>query len=86
MFEPAFRVYELLLAVQVLIVPVQHMVHSLESFVTFSSDSVSSGDEIYIEVAIGKSETLASAAENGLHDRLPVELKIFDVGDISFAS
>lgn len=65
---------------------VQRMVRSSISFVAFSYDPVSNGDDIYVEMAIGMGETLASASDEGSPYRFCVERGTFAVKTISFAS
>lgn len=66
---------------------IQEMIPADFSFVAFSRDPVQkAGDDIYVEIAAGMGETLASASSLGSPYRFRVERKSLDVGIVSFAS
>lgn len=66
---------------------IQEMIAADLSFVAFSHDPVSkSSEHIYVEVATGMGETLASAASAGTPYRFRVERGSLHVNMISFAS
>lgn len=65
---------------------VQRMVRSQISFIAFSHEPVGQGHDIYIEMAIGMGEILASATVDGSPYRFRVEREFYDVEEISFAS
>lgn len=65
---------------------VQEMIQSDLSFVAFSREPVGHGSKVYVEVAVGMGETLASAAANGTPYRFRVDRGDFDVEQVSFAS
>lgn len=66
---------------------IQEMISAEFSFVGFSYDPVrKSSEAIYIEVAVGMGETLASASSLGSPYRFRVDRKSLDVEVLSFAS
>ncbi|PXF43672.1 Phosphoglucan, water dikinase, chloroplastic [Gracilariopsis chorda] len=68
-------------------VVIQQMVRSELSFVAFSHDPVSKdGDAVYMEIAVGMGETLASGGMEGSPYRLKVERGSLEVETVSFGS
>lgn len=65
---------------------IHEMVQADISFVAFSKDPVSKDDVIYVEVAIGMGETLASAAADGCPYRFRVSRESLDIHMVCFAS
>lgn len=65
---------------------VQEMVESDFSFVAFSREPVGNGSEVYIEVAVGMGETLASSSGEGSPYRVRIDREGLSVEEVSFAS
>lgn len=65
---------------------IQPMVRAQLSFVAFSHEPVSHGHDVYIEMAVGMGETLASAVADGSPYRFRVDREAWTVEDIALAS
>lgn len=65
---------------------VQEMIRSDMSFVAFSKEPAGHGSKVYVEVAVGMGETLASAVADGSPYKFRVDRGDFDVEQVSYAS
>lgn len=65
---------------------IQEMVRSEWSFVAFSRDPVGHGEDVYVEMAVGMGETLASASCDGSPFRFRIDRAKWKVDELSFGS